>query len=184
LYAPRAPHTKAFDQSLLRQLINSTVSEVARKQQVSYDAVLGTINRGVARAVNWSDFSELKVIGIDEITLHKGHRDFGVPVTLRRGAVDLALLGVLPNRKKETIVAFLRSLPPVLRGSIERVCTDMYEGFTNAVREELAQAQVVIDRFHVAKAYRACADKLRQIALHELKQVLDKEDYQLLKGMM
>jgi transposase len=31
-YEPRSPHTKAFDQSLLRQLINSTVSDVARKQ--------------------------------------------------------------------------------------------------------------------------------------------------------
>jgi transposase len=29
-YEPRSPHTKAFDQSLLRQLINSTVSDVAR----------------------------------------------------------------------------------------------------------------------------------------------------------
>lgn len=183
-YEPRAPHTKAFDQSLLRQLINSTVSDVARKQQVSYDAVLGAINRGVARAVNWSDFSELKVIGMDEIALRKGHRDFVVLVTLRRAAGDLALLGVLPDRKKETVVAFLRSIPLALRGSVERVCSDMYEGFTNAVKEELAQARVVIDRFHVAKAYRACADKLRKTALRELKQVLDQEEYQLLKGTM
>jgi transposase len=183
-YEPRAPHTKAFDQSLLRQLINSTVSDVARKQQVSYDAVLGAINRGVARAVNWSDFSALQVIGMDEIALRKGHRDFVVLVTLRRAAGDLALLGVLPDRKKETVGAFLRSIPPALRASIERVCTDMYEGFTNAVKEELAQAQVVIDRFHVAKAYRDCADKLRKTALRELKQVLDKEEYQLLKGTM
>src|SRR4030095_2979067 len=85
-YEPRAPHTKAFDQSLLRQLINSTVSDVARKQQVSYDAVLGAINRGVARAVNWSDFSALQLIGMDEIALRKGHRDFVVLVTLRRAA--------------------------------------------------------------------------------------------------
>ena len=52
-YEPRSPHTKAFDQSLLRQLIKSTVSDVARKQEVSYDSVLGAINRGLQRAVNW-----------------------------------------------------------------------------------------------------------------------------------
>ena len=110
-YEPRSPHTKAFDQSLLRQLINSTVSDVARKREVSYEAVLGAINSGVARSVNWSEFTALKVIGMDKIALRKGHRDFVVIVTLRRGDGDIALPGVLPNRKKETVVAFLRSIP-------------------------------------------------------------------------
>lgn len=183
-YEPRSPHTKAFDQSLLRQLINSRVSDVARKQGVSYDAVLGAIKRGVARSVNWGEFTSLKVIGMDEIALRKGHRDFVVIVTLRRGDGDIALLGVLPDRKKETVAAFLRSIPPELRASIERVCTDMYEGYTNAVKEEVAQAQVVIDRFHVAKAYRECADKLRKSELRELKQELEDDEYKLLKGTM
>jgi transposase len=160
------------------------VSDVARKQEVSYDSVLGAINRGIDAAVNWRDFTELKVIGMDEIALRKGHRDFVVIVTLQRGDDDLALLGVLPDRKKETVVAFLRSIPIELRASIERVCTDMYEGYTNAVKEEVGQAQVVIDRFHVAKAYRECADKLRKTALRELKQGLEKEEYKLLKGTM
>ena len=183
-YEPRSPHTKAFDQSLLRQLINSTVSDVARKQGVSYDAVLGAIKRGVARSVNWGEFTSLKVIGMDEIALRKGHRDFVVIVTLRRGDGDIALLGVLPDRKKETVAAFLCSIPPELRASIERVCTDMYEGYTNAVKEQIAQARMVIDRFHVAKAYRECADKLRKSELRELKQELEDDEYKLLKGTM
>jgi transposase len=135
-YEPRSPHTKAFDQSLLRQLINSTVSDVARKQEVSYDSVLGAINRGIDAAVNWGDFTELKVIGMDEIALRKGHRDFVVIVTLQRDDDDIALLGALPDRKKETVVAFLRSIPIELRASIERVCTDMYEGYLSANRSE------------------------------------------------
>jgi transposase len=182
-YEARSAHTKAFDRSLLRQLINSTVRDVARKQEVSYDAVLGAINRGVAQSVDWSEFRALKVIGMDEIALRKGHRDFVVIVTLR-GDEDIALLGVLPNRKKETVVAFLRSIPVRLRASIERVCTDMYEGFTNAVKEEVSQARIVVDRFHVAKAYRECADNLCKSALRDLKHGLEKEEYKLLKGTM
>jgi transposase len=135
----------------------------------------------VARSVNWSEFTALKVIGMDEIALRKGHRDFVVIVTLRREDGGLALLGVLPNRKKETVVAFLHSIPLKLRASIERVCTDMYEGYTNAAKEQITQAQVVIDRFHVAKAYRECADKLRKSELRNLKQGLDEEEYKLLK---
>ena len=183
-YEPRSPHTKAFDQSLLRQLIHSTVSDVARKQEVSYDAVLGAIKRGVACEVDWREFKALKVIGVDEIALRKGHRDYVVLVTLRREDGEIALLGVLPDRRKETVVAYLRSIPRKLLASIERVCTDMYDGYTNAVKEEVAQARVVIDRFHVAKAYRDCADKLRKSELRELKKALPDEEYKLLKGTM
>jgi transposase len=183
-YEPRAPHMKAFDQSLLRELIHSTVSDVARKQAVSYDAVLGALQRGVATAVNWDEFTALPVLGLDEIALRKGHRDFVVIVTLRHDDGALSLLGVLANRQKETVVAFLRSIPERLRASVARVCTDMYEGFTNAVKEELPQARVVVDRFHVAQAYRGCADQLRKSELRELKQDLTTEEYRALKGTM
>jgi hypothetical protein len=93
---------------------------------MSYDSVLGAIDRGVARSVNWGDFIELKVIGMDEIALRKGHRDFVVIVTLQRDDDDIALLGVLPDRKKETVVAFLRLIQIELRASIDRVCTSYF----------------------------------------------------------
>ncbi len=88
------------------------------------------------------------------MALRKGHRDFVVIFTSLRTDEDIALLGVLPDQKKDTVVAFRRSIPLELRASIERVCTDMYEGCTNAVKEEVAQAQMVINCSHVAKAYR------------------------------
>lgn len=37
----------------------------------------------------------------------------------------------------------------------------MYEGHSKAVYEELRGVVVILDRFHVAKNYRACADKAR-----------------------
>jgi transposase len=43
---------------------------------------------------------------------------------------------------------------------------------------------VVIDRYHVAKLYRAGADRLRTQELRRLKQELPKEDYAKLKGAM
>jgi transposase len=83
------------------------------------------------------------------------------------------------------MIEFPLDIPEVrLRASIERVCADMYEGYTNAVKEEIARARVVIDSLHVAKAYRGCAGKFRKTALRELKQGLDEEEYKLLKGAM
>ena len=48
----------------------------------------------------------------------------------------------------------------------------------------LGHAQVVADRYHVAKLYRECADRLRKQELRRLKQELPKEEYATLKGAM
>ena len=44
-YESRSPHTKAYDRHLMLQLINSTVEDVSRKEDVGYDAVEGAIER-------------------------------------------------------------------------------------------------------------------------------------------
>jgi transposase len=93
------------------------------------------------------------VLGLDEIALKKGHGDYVVIVTARLGDRRLVILAVLPNREKDTVVEFLRSIPERLKQNVHTVCCDMYEGFTEAVREELSQARILIDRFHVTRAY-------------------------------
>jgi transposase len=45
------------------------------------------------------------------------------------------------------------------------VCTDLYDGFINAVEQVLPQAKIVADRFHIAKLYRAAIDALRKIEM-------------------
>ena len=63
----------------------------------------------------------------------------------------IVLLGVLKNREKDTVIAFLRSIPQRLSETIHTVCCDMYEGFSEAVREELKGVMIVVDRFHVTQ---------------------------------
>ena len=56
--------------------------------------------------------------------------------------------------------------------------------FINAVKEVLGHAQVVADRYHVAKLYRECVDPLRRQELRRLKKELPKEHYDEIKGAM
>jgi len=179
-----SPHTFAYDEHLLLQLVGSTVEDVSIKERVAYDAVLGVLERRISAAVDWSAYPVLGVLGLDEIALKKGHRDFVTIVTARLAEGRVVLLGVLPDRDKDTVVAFLRSIPLRLCQTIQTVCCDMYEGFTEAVREELKTARIVVDRFHVTVYYHQAADDLRQSELKRLKQELPPEEYQLLKGSM
>jgi transposase len=183
-HEPNSPHTKAYDEYLLRCLINSTVQDVSTKERLSYDAVEGVLERCLARQVDWTRYRRLGVLGIDEITRLKGHGDFITIVSARLPDGELVLLGVLANRKKETIKAFLESIPPKLRATIRTVCSDLYEGYLQAVHEVLPKARQVIDRFHIARLYREAADSLRKIELKRLRQTLSKEDYQQLKGSL
>jgi transposase len=183
-YEPRSPNTKAYEPGALRMLINSTVADVARKLGVSEETIAGILDRWIERAVDWDAWERLGVIGLDEIALKRGHRDFVGLVTglLEQGGVEI--VAVLADRKKETVAAFRRAIPESLRHTIERACTDMYEGFVRAIEEEVPWAAIVIDRFHVARASRDCADTVRKKELKRLKRALPKAEYAEIKGAM
>jgi transposase len=188
-YETKSPHTKAYDQHLMLQLINSTVEDVSRKEDVGYDAVEGAIARCVQVQVNWDEFDELGTMGIDEIAMTKGRENFVAIITTQQADGHVAILAVLPDRKKETVRQFLETIPQRLWPTMETVCTDMWDGYVNAV-EEFAEAhpevsvEVVIDRFHVAKNYRDCVDKVRKRECRRLKKELSEEEYDEIKGVM
>ena len=183
-YQPNSPHTQAFDRWLLKSLINSTVQDVSTKLEVGIGAVSGALARWVDTEVDWTRFQRLETLGIDEIALRKGHADFVTVISHRDETGEVVVLAILPDRLKATVKAFLERIPALLKASVKRVCTDMYEGYTNAVREALPGVELVIDRFHVAQPYRAGVDQLRKHCLKELKQKLDEEHYQPLKGLL
>lgn len=182
-HEPNSPNTYAYEEHILLQLVNSTVEDVAIKEKFSYDRVLGILERHILEEVDWSAYTRLGVLGLDEIALLKGHRNFVVIVTAKRNG-RISLLGVLPDREKDTVVEFLRSIPERLKKTITTACTDMYEGYTEAIKEELPQVRLVIDRFHVARAYRDCLDEVRKVELRRLKKELPAKEYKLLKGSM
>ena len=189
-YQTKSPHTKAYDQHLMLELIGSTVEDVSRKEKVGYDAVEGALDRWVDLQVNWDDFTELKVIGIDEIALTKGRKNFVAIITSQQADGHVAILTVLPDRKKETVRHFLESIPTRLSQTMETSCTDMWTGYANAVKEFAADhaevsIEVVVDRFHVAKNYRECVDKVRKQECRRLKKILPETTYQeVVKDMM
>lgn len=177
-HKPRSPHTKAFDAWLVSMLGNSTVSDVSRRCHVGHDAVEGAVNRCVSATVNWAHYTQLNTLGIDEIALKKGHKDFVAVITTLDKDEQTCVLAILPDRLKETVVAFLQSIPPPLKATVKRVCCDMHEGYSNAVKETLPAAQIVVDRFHVAQYYNKAVDNLRKETLHTLKKDLPEETYQ------
>jgi transposase len=179
-----SPHSKAYDDHILLQLVNATVQDVHIKEGLSYAAVEGVIERRLMSEVDWSQYEVLGVLGLDEVALKKGRNDYVTLVTARLWDGRVAILGVLPGREKQTVKTFLTSIPARLQATVHTVCTDMYAGYTEAAREVFPRALLVIDRFHVAKHYHAAADALRIQVRKQLQKTLPEDEYAALKGNM
>jgi len=177
-----SPHSFAYDNHILLQLVNSTVEDVSVKEGLSYDSVAGALERRIDARVDWTGMAEIEVLGLDEIVLKKEHRDYVTLVTGRLQVGEIAILGVLPGHEKAEVVEFLRLIPPRILQTVQTVCCDLWEAYTEAVREEIPSARIVADRFHVAKHYRDAADQLRKQELLRLKKELSKKEYQKLIG--
>ncbi len=155
-YTPKSPYTKVYEAHILLKLVNSTVQDVCMKEDIGYEAVMGILDRHIQGEVDWKQFSRLDILGLDEISLKKGHRDF-VAIATGRLNDAIVILGVLPDRKKSI----------------------------HAAQEVLGKRiKIVIDRFHVAKLYRKGLDTLRKQELQRLKRELSEEEYKQLQGVM
>jgi transposase len=183
-YDPNALHTKAYERHLIVQLVNSTVTDVVAKEDVSYDALLGILDRWIATTIDWSALEPFSVLGIDEMALKKGHRDFVAVLTAKTASGRLHVLAILPDRLKATLVDWLQAVPQEHRERIQTVCTDMWEGYVTAVQEVLPAATLVIDRCHVARHYRGSVDRLRKQELRRLCSTLPEEQQDDLKHIL
>lgn len=180
-YETNSKMTQPFEQYLLFELVNSTVADVSRKENVDYHAVDSLIDRYIETTIDFSRISALGVLGLDEISMKKGYRDFVTLITYRIHD-KVHILGVVEGREKADITAFLQMIPRRLSKTIQAVCCDLYEGYMNACKEVFkGKIPVVADRFHVRKLYRKSLVTLRKSELARLKKILTDAEYRQLK---
>jgi transposase len=144
---------------ILFALIGRTVEEVSVQEGIGYGAVMGIIRRHIQSEVDWDKITKLEQLGMDEISLKKGHKDF---VSIASARVDghIELLAVLKDRKKATVKEFLQSIPDRLKKTVKSVCCDLYDGYINAAKEVFGKhTRIVVDRFHVAYGTPHCQDQ-------------------------
>lgn len=177
-----ARYTKAYEQHILFSLKNSTIVDVSVKENLSEGAIQNVVGKYIKTEIDWRNFNILGLIGIDEISLKKGHRDFVTIITSRLNGEN-KILTVLKGRDKTKVKAFFNSIPKKKRKTIVAICCDMYDGYVNAAHEVFGDnVPVIIDRFHVAKLYRKSLVLLRKKELVRLRKALSDAEYKSLKS--
>ena len=172
------PHRRqscAFETHVYQSCLTGTRKSVAIHEMLSHSTVKEIFNRLAALKKNTNSCNTIRVLGIDEISLKKRHRQF---VLIISDISRKCIIAVLPNREKKTLEAWIESLSPETRKSIRFVSIDMWKPYYQAARSKLSHAKVVVDRFHVMKQLNMRLTKLRTTYQKQC----DPETQKLLKG--
>jgi transposase len=93
-------------------------------------------------------------MGIDEIHLTSQYR--AVITNLEENTV----VEILSNRNLKSVKKYFEGLKD--KHSIEIVAMDMWRPYRDAVREQMPQAQIIVDRFHIQRMANEAMEKVRK----------------------
>lgn len=154
----RRTYTERLRQKIVREVLESDIKNVARRNGVSEQEV-ETMLKDLAEELMTKKPQGIIRLGIDEIAWVKGQRNYcAVLVDLDRKVI----VGILPKRTKEVISDYLKSWGEEVLSQIQEVSIDLWTAYKNVTEELIPQAEVVADRFHVMKQVNEELDRARK----------------------
>lgn len=139
-----------------------TVADLAAVTGLSWDTVKNIIKNRLEKDYGHPRLRDLQRLSLDEIYLGRRKRFWTLVIDLDTGRI----VWVAPGRGAEA----LRPFWPLLRSSqasIQAVAMDMSSAYWVAVAENLPQAAIVFDRFHITKLANEKIDDLRRAMVQE-----------------
>ena len=171
----RRSYTKGFERYALELSKHMTIKDVAAHLGVSWDVIKDIQKRNLNRRFAKPKIRKLKRIAIDEISIGKGHRYLTIVLDLSAGAVVF----VGDGKGGDALEPFWKRLRRSKARKIKAVAIDMSPAYISAVIENLPDASIVFDHFHVIKLFNDKLSDLRRKLFREATDCLKKN---VLKG--
>lgn len=163
--SPHSRFTLMFERFAIEVLYGArSITQATALLGLSWDQAQAIQERAVERGISRRKLEEIKYVGIDEKNFGRGHDYVSVMSDIAKGCV----LNVVPERTKEATEALWETIPEARRGSVQAVAMDMWEAFMNVTGEKAPKADIVHDKFHVAKYLGEAVDKVRKQENREL----------------
>lgn len=155
-------YTKRFCRLISGLCRHMTISAVAKHYELRWETVKNMDKQHLQQtlpALNPSELTDLKYIGVDEVARAKGHDYMTVVYNLESGQ----LIWVYEGRTSETFSMFLKQLKCTTKQGILAVAMDMGPAYQKSVKDDLPNADIIFDRFHVMQNYGRAIDNQRRI---------------------
>jgi transposase len=152
--------TKEFEAFVLLLMREMPVSKVAELVGETDTRLWRMLFRHVDAAYAQADFSNVCCVGVDEMSIHKGHHYVSVFADL----VAKRVLFATEGKDQQTWSRFIEALEQHHghRHAITQVSMDMSRAYQAGVAEWCRNAQVVFDKFHVIMKAGEAVDKVRR----------------------
>ena len=152
--------TLLLEAMIIQMCTNMPVHQVGKILKTTDDKLWRVLDCYVKTAMNMSDFSEVKAIGVDETSLKRGHNYISLFVDLEQKKT----IFVTEGKDHSTVKRFAEMLEDCggKADNIKDVSCDMSPAFIKGVREELPEADITFDKFHVLKIINEAVDKVRR----------------------
>ena len=167
---PKKSYTRSFARYVLELAGMMTLADVARHLEISWDVVKGIVGDDLQRRFARPKLRSLKRIAIDEIYLGKRHKYLTLVMDLDRGAIVF----VGEGKGEQSLEPFWRRLSHS-RAKIAAVAADLSPAYSAAIRQNLPEAKLVFDRFHLVKLLNEHLTELRRELHREATDPLQKQ---------
>lgn len=152
--------TMLFEALCMELCKSMPVNNVGNIINESDDKLWRMLDKYVEAGREIEDFSKLKSVGVDETSKKKGH-DY---ITLFVDLETKKTVYITEGKSNKTVKDFKEDLE--LHGgkaeNIKDVSCDMSPAFIKGVRENLPEAKITFDKFHIVKILNEAVDKVRR----------------------
>ena len=156
--------TLLFEALLIQLCKAMPVHNVSNLTGVSDHKIWRVLDTYIELAKKDEDYSDISTIGMDETSIAKGH-DY---ITLFVDLVERKTLHISAGKDNKTVVDFVEELEAKQgdRKAIKQVSCDMSPAFIKGVKENLPQAEITFDKFHIIKLINEAVDQVRREEAH------------------
>lgn len=155
-----AGFTLLFEALILELVKVMPVHNACELFDINDNKVWTMIRAYTTKARAEEDYSGVEVVGFDETSICKGHEYISLCVDL----IEKKTIFVTEGKDNKVIADFVKDLlaHKGLPENIKQVSCDMSRAFIKGVEENLLEADIVFDRFHVTKVINEAVDKVRR----------------------
>lgn len=152
-------YTKRFADYVGRKCRAMTVMDVAKELDLDWHTVKALEKQYMQKQLDRNPVVAPRVIGIDEVSILKGHRYRIVVSDLERGR-PIWFGG--EDRSEASMDKFYEWLGPERAGKIELAVMDMWKPFTKSASNNIPHAAILYDKFHVMRHLGDALNKVRK----------------------
>ena len=157
--------TKPFENAVGLMAQRTDHTTVSQLFDIAWKTVGSIAERLVDELLDSNRFTNLRRIGVDEISFCKRHRYLTIVTDHDTGAVIWAGEG----KCSDTLKGFFEGLESDVCEAIEIVTMDMSQAYKKAVREALPSATIAFDHFHIAKLANEALSEVRRALARDVR---------------